>query len=87
MDRRIRAAAAAPRVFPTAGIIMPMTTFLLVEDEIDLADPIARDYLLETVWIGKYETGDRSVDNAVLRLRKKLGRLGGKYRDCVGCGI
>jgi DNA-binding response OmpR family regulator len=35
-----------------------------------------RDYLLETVWCGKYEVGDRSVDNAILRLRKKLGTLG-----------
>lgn len=36
----------------------------------------SRDYLLETVWCGKYEVGDRSVDNTILRLRKKLGALG-----------
>jgi DNA-binding response OmpR family regulator len=31
------------------------------------------------VWGESYVTGDRSVDNAVLRLRKKLGTLG----DCI----
>ncbi len=35
-----------------------------------------RKYLLETVWDQPYLEGDRSVDNAILRLRKKLGRLG-----------
>lgn len=35
-----------------------------------------RRYLLETVWGETYLGGDRSVDNAVLRLRKKLGGLG-----------
>jgi DNA-binding response OmpR family regulator len=35
-----------------------------------------RRYLLETVWGAAYLDGDRSVDNAVLRLRKKLGSLG-----------
>jgi len=37
-----------------------------------------RSYLLDTVWGETYVTGDRSVDNAVLRLRKKLGDLGEK---------
>jgi DNA-binding response OmpR family regulator len=45
-----------------------------------------RDYLLETVWGGKYETGDRSIDNAVLRLRKKLGSLGGNIETVWGVG-
>ncbi len=35
-----------------------------------------RRYLLETIWDETYQGGDRSVDNAVLRLRKKLERLG-----------
>jgi DNA-binding response OmpR family regulator len=35
-----------------------------------------RRYLLETVWGGTYLEGDRSVDNAILRLRRKLGSLG-----------
>jgi DNA-binding response OmpR family regulator len=39
----------------------------------------SRAYLLDAVWGESYVTGDRSVDNAVLRLRKKLGTLG----DCI----
>ncbi len=34
-----------------------------------------RRYLLETIWDETYLGGDRSVDNAILRLRKKLGTL------------
>jgi DNA-binding response OmpR family regulator len=45
-----------------------------------------RDYILETVWGGKYETGDRSVDNTVLRLRKKLGALGENIETVWGVG-
>jgi len=36
----------------------------------------SRTYLLETIWCESYIGGDRSVDNVVLRLRKKLGALG-----------
>ncbi len=36
----------------------------------------SRSYLLDTVWGEDYVAGDRSVDNAVLRLRKKLGAWG-----------
>ena len=39
----------------------------------------SRTYLLDAVWGAHYVTGDRSVDNAVLRLRRKLGSLG----DCI----
>ena len=39
----------------------------------------SRAYLLETVWGERYVSGDRSVDNMILRLRKKLGDLG----DCI----
>ncbi len=39
----------------------------------------SRTYLLDTVWGASFVEGDRSVDNAVLRLRKKLGALG----DCI----
>jgi DNA-binding response OmpR family regulator len=46
----------------------------------------SRDYLLETIWGGKYETGDRSVDNTVLRLRKKLGRIGENIETVWGVG-
>jgi DNA-binding response OmpR family regulator len=36
----------------------------------------SRSYLLDAVWGEYYVAGDRSVDNAILRLRKKLGSLG-----------
>ena len=36
----------------------------------------SRNYLLETVWGESYINSDRSVDNAILRLRKKLKTLG-----------
>jgi DNA-binding response OmpR family regulator len=35
----------------------------------------SRSYLLETVWGDNLLGGERSVDNVVLRLRKKLGPL------------
>ena len=43
-------------------------------------------YLLDTVWGGNYVAGDRSVDNAVLRLRKKLGDLGEAIETVWGVG-
>jgi DNA-binding response OmpR family regulator len=46
----------------------------------------SRDYLLETIWCGKYEVGDRSVDNTILRLRKKLGALGDDIETVWGVG-
>lgn len=39
----------------------------------------SRSYLLETIWSAEYVEGDRSVDNAVMRLRKKLKSAG----DCI----
>jgi DNA-binding response OmpR family regulator len=45
-----------------------------------------RSYLLDTVWGETYVPGDRSVDNAVLRLRKKLGRLGESIETVWGVG-
>ena len=39
----------------------------------------SRAYLLDTVWGENYVDGDRSVDNIVLRLRKKLKHRG----DCL----
>ena len=36
----------------------------------------SRPYLLESVWDVAHVGGDRSVDNAIMRLRKKLGSLG-----------
>lgn len=46
----------------------------------------SRDYLLEAVWGQHYVGGDRSVDNAILRLRKKLGPLGQAIETVWGVG-
>lgn len=46
----------------------------------------SRDYLLETVWKEAYVGGDRSVDNVVLRLRKKLGAFGEAIETVWGIG-
>jgi DNA-binding response OmpR family regulator len=41
---------------------------------------------METVWQEASIGGDRSVDNAVLRLRKKLGPLGEAIETVWGVG-
>lgn len=46
----------------------------------------SRLYLLETVWGTNYIDGDRSVDNAILRLRKKLDVLGDSIETVWGIG-
>ena len=46
----------------------------------------SRSYLLDIVWRESYVGGDRSVDNAVLRLRKKLGPLGEDIETVWGIG-
>jgi DNA-binding response OmpR family regulator len=46
----------------------------------------SRAYLLEAVWEEDYIGGDRSVDNAILRLRKKLGPLGEAIETVWGVG-
>jgi DNA-binding response OmpR family regulator len=46
----------------------------------------SRAYLLDTVWGENYIPGDRSVDNAILRLRKKLGALGDAIETVWGVG-
>jgi DNA-binding response OmpR family regulator len=46
----------------------------------------SRDYLLDIVWGENYVIGDRSVDNAILRLRKKLGDLGETIETVWGVG-
>ncbi|MEO7002595.1 MAG: response regulator transcription factor, partial [Ktedonobacterales bacterium] len=46
----------------------------------------SRSYLLDTVWREAYIGGDRSVDNTVLRLRKKLGSLGEAIETVWGVG-
>jgi DNA-binding response OmpR family regulator len=46
----------------------------------------SRDYLLDTIWGETYITGDRSVDNAILRLRRKLGDLSDAIETVWGVG-
>jgi DNA-binding response OmpR family regulator len=46
----------------------------------------SRAYLIETIWSETYIGGDRSVDNVVLRLRKKLGALGDAIETVWGVG-
>ena len=46
----------------------------------------SRTYLLDTIWSENYIPGDRSVDNAILRLRKKLGPLGEAVETIWGIG-
>jgi DNA-binding response OmpR family regulator len=45
-----------------------------------------RDYLLDTIWGVKATPGDRSVDSAIVRLRKKLGPLGERVETVWGVG-
>ena len=46
----------------------------------------SRAYLREAVWGEPSVEGDRSVDNAILRLRKKLGPLGDAVETVWGVG-
>ncbi|MBN1935093.1 MAG: winged helix-turn-helix transcriptional regulator, partial [Anaerolineae bacterium] len=41
---------------------------------------------LDAVWGENYVAGDRSVDNTVLRLRKKLGAMGNQIETVWGIG-
>lgn len=46
----------------------------------------SRSYLQETIWRTAYIGGDRSVDNAILRIRRKLGPLGDKIETVRSVG-
>jgi DNA-binding response OmpR family regulator len=46
----------------------------------------SRTYLLDTVWGETYVAGDRSVDNAILRLRRKLDDTGEAIETVWGVG-
>jgi DNA-binding response OmpR family regulator len=46
----------------------------------------SRAYLLDTVWGQNFVAGDRSVDNTILRLRRKLGALGEAVETVWGVG-
>ncbi len=45
-----------------------------------------RSYLMETIWDQNYIPGDRSIDNAILRLRKKINPLGDAIESVWGIG-
>ena len=45
-----------------------------------------RGYLLETVWEQSHVPGDRSVDNAILRLRRKIAPFGDEIEAVWGVG-
>lgn len=45
-----------------------------------------RAYLIETIWQEQYIEGDRSVDNLILRLRKKIGEYGDLIETVWGVG-
>lgn len=45
-----------------------------------------RAYLVETIWKSAFIEGDRAVDNSVLRLRKKIGRMGECLETVRGMG-
>jgi DNA-binding response OmpR family regulator len=46
----------------------------------------SRDYLLDAVWGEDYVAGDRSVDNAIVRLRRRLGPVGAQIETVWGIG-
>jgi DNA-binding response OmpR family regulator len=46
----------------------------------------SRTYLLDTLWNEQYVSGDRSVDNAVLRLRRKIEAYGDYLETVWGVG-
>jgi DNA-binding response OmpR family regulator len=92
----------AQRIVFDALVIDPQTYTLTIVDEIvdltrrefDLLYLLARNpgrvfsrlYLLDTVWSADYVEGDRAVDNAVLRLRRKLRESGDKIETVWGVG-
>jgi DNA-binding response OmpR family regulator len=45
-----------------------------------------RDVLLQQIWGDSYEGFDRTIDNHVTRLRKKLGAVGEKIETVWGIG-
>ncbi len=71
------------------GVVVDLTP-----TEFDLLDLLLRNpgrvfgraYLLEMLHNQTYYEGDRTIDNAVLRLRKKLGALGKEIETVWGVG-
>lgn len=72
-----------------AGVPLDLTTTEFALLALLLRNPgraFSRAYLIETIWGASFVDGDRSVDNAVLRLRKKLGALGERVETVWGVG-
>ena len=46
----------------------------------------SRPYLIETIWEEQFVEGDRSVDNLILRLRKKIKHYGERIETVWGVG-
>ncbi len=46
----------------------------------------SRAYLVERLWSDEFEVFDRAVDSHILRLRKKLGTVGGQIVTVWGVG-
>lgn len=68
-------------------ITLSRTEFALLQLLMHFPERVmSRSYLIESVWSTSYMGGDRSVDNAVLRLRKKLGKLGEAIETVWGIG-
>jgi len=79
----------AYRAAPLAGEPLDLTRTEFELLHLLLRNPgraFSRSYLLDTVWGENYVAGDRSVDNAVLRLRRKLGPLGEAIETVWGVG-
>jgi DNA-binding response OmpR family regulator len=70
-----------------APIALSRTEFALLQLLMYFPERVmSRSYLIEAVWSVTYMGGDRSVDNVVLRLRKKLGKLGNAIETVWGIG-
>ena len=79
----------AARLVRRDGRIVHLTPTEFALLDVLLRNPgraFSRAYLLDTVWGQEYVGGDRSVDNAMLRLRKKLGPLGDIIETVWGVG-
>jgi len=70
------------------------TTVDLTPKEFDLLHMLAeqpgraysREYLLQRIWGMEYDGFDRTVDTHIVRLRKKLGRVGERVATVWGVG-
>ncbi|SRR5579875_3399972 len=80
-------AAAHAATLRGASLDLSPTEFALLH--LLLRNPgraFSRAYLIETIWGETAIDGDRSVDNTILRLRKKLGELANRIETVWGIG-